>query len=240
MSTITAQQIVDRAGVILQDTTNVRWPEDELLDWVNDGQREVVLLNPSAHAENGVVQLDAGTKQTFESLSQNPENDGTNIGAGIRLTDVIRNMGTDGATEGRSVTVIERRIMDHQRPDWHTDTADSEVKHFMHDDLDPKTFYVTPPQPDSSPGYVELLYSSVPEDVELGDTLALDDVYANAILDYVLYRAYSKDADFGSAELAQGRYQSFVQAIGVKAQRDMNTVPGDSMDARERGGRGGS
>jgi len=242
MSTITAQEIVDRAGVILQDTTNVRWPEPELLDWLNDGQREIVLLNPSAHADNESVQLDAGTKQSFDSLASNNNNSGTNIGAGIRLIDVVRNMGTDGATEGRTCTVIERKILDYQRPDWHKDPTSAEATHFMHDERDPKTFYVFPPQPSATPGYVEVLYSSAPAAVQLADTIALDDVYANALLDYVLYRAYSKDADFGSVDMAQARYQSFTASIGVKANKDLFTEPGASMDARQRqrGGAGGS
>jgi len=241
MSTIKAQQIVDRAGVILQDTTSVRWPESELLDWLNDGQRETVLLDPSAHADNETVRLVSGSKQNFNDLASDPDNSGTNIGAGIRLIDVVRNMGTGGSTPGRSVTVIERKIIDYQVPDWHSGQTAAEAMHFMHDERDPKTFYVYPPQPGTGTNYVELLYSSSPQDVTLSDSISLDDVYANALLDYVLYRAYSKDADFGSAQLANAHYKAFSQSLGIKGNTDLFTIPGASMDTRERaqGGGGG-
>ena len=52
MGTITAQSIVDRARHILQDTTSggTRWLDPELLKWLNDAQREIVLLKPNAYS----------------------------------------------------------------------------------------------------------------------------------------------------------------------------------------------
>jgi len=83
-----AKAILDKAEVLLLDPTNVRWPRNQLLDYLNDGQREVVIYRPDASMEDRVVALvDASTRQTL------PAN-------GLRLLDVVRNMGTDGATPG--------------------------------------------------------------------------------------------------------------------------------------------
>lgn len=215
MATITGTNIIDRAAIILQDTTHVRWPDtDELLLWLNDAQREVVLRKPEAYAQNEVVALLAGTKQSIPT-------------AGIALLDIIRNMGTGGATPGRAITRIDREILDEQRPDWHTETASAVTKHFMFDPRDPRHFYVYPAQA-ASPGQVEMVYSSAPTDLSaLGDTITLDDIYAGVLLDYVLFRAYSKDADLSNTAPARAvaHYQSFEASLGVKGAVDASSNP---------------
>lgn len=212
MPTITAQQIVDRAGLILQDVTNVRWQESELLGWLNDGQRQVVELRPEAFAVNEALQLIAGTKQGIPAT-------------GIRLLDVVRNMGSDGSTPGRAIQIIDREVLDAQRPDWHSEVGDAEAKHYVYDGRDPRNFYVYPPQP-VAPEYVEVVYSASPTDCLIGETIKLDDIYANALLDYILYRAYSKDAEYTqNVQRASQHYEVFLQSLGLKAQVDQTTNP---------------
>lgn len=56
--------------------------------------------------------------------------------------------------------------------------------------------------------------------------IKLDDIYANAILDYVLYRAYSKDAEYAAnASRAALHYQAFTAALGAKTQVDAGNDP---------------
>ena len=56
--------------------------------------------------------------------------------------------------------------------------------------------------------------------------ISVDDVYANCILDYVLYRSYQKDSEFaGNPQRAMMHYQSFANALGVKTQADVATTP---------------
>lgn len=222
MATITGTNIIDRAAIVLQDTTGVRWPQtDELLLWLNDGQREIVLRKPEAYAQNAVVSLAQGTKQSIPA-------------AGIQLLDVIRNMGTGGATPGRAITRIDREILDEQRPDWHSETVSATTKHYMFDTRDPKHFYVYPPQ-HATPGQVEMIYASSPDDLSaLADTITLDDVYAGVLLDYILYRAYSKDADLSPSapQRAVAHYNSFLASLGAKGQVDKMINP-NSYDYQE-------
>ena len=44
--TITGANLLLRIEDTLQDTTNVRWSEAELLRYINDAQREIVNLRP--------------------------------------------------------------------------------------------------------------------------------------------------------------------------------------------------
>lgn len=230
MATITGTNIVERAAIVLQDTTGVRWPQtEELLLWLNDGQREIVLRKPDAYAQNEVVALVAGTKQSIPA-------------AGIQLLDVIRNMGTGGSTPGRAITRIDREILDEQRPNWHTETASAETKHFTFDTRDPKRFYVYPPQ-HATPGRVEIVYASSPTNLlALGSTISLDDIYSGPLLDYILYRAYSKDADLtpSAPQRAVAHYNAFLSALGAKSQVEQAVNPNaydfnEAIQARQVG-----
>lgn len=215
--TISGASIINKASIILQDNTNIRWPVAELVGWFNAGQREVVLYRPEASVSNTAIQLTAGqTKQTVPNTA-------------IRLIDIVRNMGAGGTTPGRAIRLVRREIMDHQTPDWHTQTGAAEVKHFIFDTRDPKTFYVYPKPLTAS--YVEAILAVSPTDITesagtVSGNLALDDVYENAILDYVLYRAYMKDSQYaGNAERAVGHYQAFANAIGMRTATDIKYGP---------------
>ena len=221
--------VLDKAAIILQDTTGVRWPQDaELFLWLNDGQREIVLRKPDAYSQNLVVQLVSGTKQTIPA-------------AGIQLLDVVSNMGT-GSTPGRAITRIDREILDEQRPNWHSETASAETKHYMFDPRDPKTFYTYPPQ-HSTPGYVRMVYAAAPSDLAtVSSAITLDDVYAGVLLDYILYRAYSKDADLTptAPQRAISHYNAFLAALGAKGQIDATINPNafdykEAMEAKQVG-----
>jgi len=198
---ITAQNIVDRAAIIVQDETGTRWPESELLDWLNDGQREIVLLKPDANAQNEALQLDSGTKQSIPT-------------DGLSLIDIVRNMGTDGDTPGRAVRFIQRSVLDDQLPNWHAETQKTEIQHYMFDDRDPERFYVYPPADGTS--YIEIVYADTPTEVSLSDNISLGDFYANALLDFVLFKAYQKDADHAvSAERVMYAYRFFRNSLGL-------------------------
>jgi len=48
MATITVASILTKVSTILQDPSNIRWTADELILWLNDAQRELVLYKPNA------------------------------------------------------------------------------------------------------------------------------------------------------------------------------------------------
>lgn len=218
MATTQVNSIINRAGTLIQDATNVRWPTAELLGWLNDGQREVVLHRPEASVKNQSISLVAdSTKQALPT-------------DGILLIDIIRNMGTAGATSGRAVRLTSREVLDAQKPTWHSDAnALGYVQHFVYDPRDPKTFYIYPKAP-ATAWHLEIVYSASPTDGVEGGVIQIDDIYGNALLDYVLYRAYSKDAEYAAnAQLAIAHYQAFAGALGIKTQIDFGRNPNMAM-----------
>jgi hypothetical protein len=201
MGTITVASLLGRAAKLTNDTGNVRWPLLEGLDWLNDGQRALIILRPKASVKNTSVALTAGsTKQTLPA-------------DGYLFIDMPRNMGADGSTPGTVIQEIPTDTIDNQIPTWHVDAnALGYIKHFVFDPRNPKNYYVYPKAPATS-WYVELIYSVAPADCTQGGTITLDDIYANMLLDYVLYRAYSKDSEYaGSPELAAAYYTAFDKA----------------------------
>lgn len=214
MATTKVVDVLDRASIILQDSTNVRFPNAELLKFFNDAQKEVVLHRPDANMQNASFTPADGSKQTIPT-------------AGLRLVDVVRNVG------GYAITQVDRKILDETLPNWHNTVQDStkKIEHFIFDPADPKTFYVYPKAIASSDS-LEIVYSAAPTDISISNfntdttVISLDDVYANSILDFILYRAYQKDSEFaGNAQRSMMHYQSFTNSLGVKARVDGALTP---------------
>lgn len=220
---VTVQSVIDRAQTVLQDTTGVRWPVvGELVLWVNDAQREIALLKPDASAQNDTVTLVAGTKQTIPST-------------GNRLLKAVRNMSAaSGGAGRRAVRLVDREVLDAQTPDWHDPTVSGDaahasvVQHYIYDESNPRNFYVYPGV--SGSAYLEIIYSANPTIVAQNDNLSIPDIFANAIMNYVLYMAYMKDAEFaGNAQRASNHYQVFTASVTGKAQIDAITTPNMDM-----------
>ena len=206
MATITTTSIITKVTTLLQDSTNIRWTQSELLDWLNDGQREIVMYKPNACVKNVDVTLVAGTKQTLPA-------------DGISMIDIPRN------TNGNAVRVTNRQVLDAQIPDWHSASKQNAVvKHYCYTPNDPRTFYVYPPSPGGNS--VEIIYCASPAAATLGSVISIDDIYATQLINYVTYRAYSKDAEYAeNAAFAQTYYQAFVNQITGKATAETVTDP---------------
>ena len=57
-------------------------------------------------------------------------------------------------------------------------------------------------------------------------TLSVPDLYINAVLNYVLYMAYMKDAEYaGNTQRAASHYQIFGASVTGKGQIDVITTP---------------
>ncbi len=207
MPTATVNATIARVTTLLQDPKHVRWKEAELLEWLNEGQRAIVVRMPSAYTRTADVNLVAGTKQTIPA-------------GGIKLLEVVRNV------DGDAVLPIERSTLDNQVPGWHTMSKAKGVQHVCYKgDTDPKTFYVYPPN--TGAGQVEMVYSVTPPDAALGGVISLDDVYQAALVDYMLYRAFSKDSEYAADPgRVSAHFTSFINSLGGKQQPLPGNVQG--------------
>ena len=211
MASVTdAKTIIDKASVLLGDVAATRWTTAELLGWLNDGQRELVAISPPVNIKNIALQLVSGVKQALPS-------------DGMVLLDIPHNLGATGTTMGTVINHVPKEIMLKRIPGWTTTMASATVKHYIYSTLDPLVFYVYPPQPTLAK-YVECVYSALPTliaNANVGTKITIPDYFQTELLDYVLYRAFSKDFD-NSTQLARGQehYQLFINALTAKANAD--------------------
>jgi hypothetical protein len=228
MPTITVNSIVAKAQILLHDTTGVRWTTEELVNWLNDGQREICLYKPNASVKNLVHQLIGGTKQTIPS-------------DGIQLIDIVRNMGTGGTTPGRAVRIVTREVLDAQLPGWHSSTASTEVIHYVFTSADPRNFYTFPPQPASgAKGQIEIIYATAPTDALAGSTITVDDIYQNVLLDYMMFRAYSKDSEYAAnSGKATAHQNNYLASLTGKATSERSYNPNQNAVANPNAARSG-
>lgn len=216
---VAVNDVINKVQQTLQDTGGIRWSEtNELIEWLNDAQREIALLKPDATSENTTVTLATGTKQTIPS-------------DGNRLLRVTRNMSAaSGGNGGRSIRLVARDVLDTQTPTWHDPNVTGDaahtnvVKNYIYDEQDPKNYYVFPGV--SGNAYIEIVYSKNPATVAAGNNLSVDDMYANAVQNYILYMAFMKESEAaGNAQRASSHYNLFTAAITGKAQIDTITTP---------------
>lgn len=205
-----AKNVIGNAQRVLNDLQARAWGLDELLSWINEGQVRIVTLRPDAGSEVTQITLQAGVTQPMPAGS-------------IRLLDIYGNV------SGRACTFIERSAMDSFNPSWRTSTASATVKHWMYDERVPTQFEVFPPQPTSQFGKLQILRSTLPVNCTMdsvaGGTadsvIGIPDHFAWSLVDYIVYRSYSKDAEYtvrgGKADQS---WMHFLQGLGIQQTTD--------------------
>jgi hypothetical protein len=223
MATVKVVDLIVRAQTLLQDEDSVRWTVAELQYWLNDAYKETIGLRPDANTQTAEYTCVAGPRQVLTGSFPNA----------IRLVEVVRNLAT--TSNKYSVRLTDRRSLDTQRRSWYSDTPSASVELYMFDPRTPKEFLVYPPA--TTAARLEVIYSVLPAEHTLSDaqllnpataeTIRIDDIFATALFDYMLYRAYSKDSEqTAMMQRAVAHYQAFQNALGIKQQVDAASQPG--------------
>lgn len=223
MATVKVVDLLAKAQTLLLDATGVRWPRLELQGWLNDGYRDTLVLRPDSNTLTGEFVCVAGPRQVLTTTFANAE----------RLTGVVRN--TAATSKKGAVALVTRASLDSAIRNWYAETPSVDIELYMFDPRTPKDFLVYPPA--TTAARLEVQYAQVPSPHTLtseqlansatAETIRIADGFSNALLDYVLYRAFSKDAEVASnAARAVAYYQSFQAALGVKGQAEAASQPG--------------
>ena len=209
-----AQPIISGVQAQLQDIDGTRWPVSEIVEWINAGVREMAIHRPDILSETVAYALAQGTRQTIPTDA-------------VKLIEVVRN------ANGRPVSLVnDRRMLDVSAPNWHAMAPASQIKHFLFDLRDTDVFYVYPPA--IAGAVVDVVVAKLPAPVVYSGTplsltqaeVGIPSIYQSALLDYVLYRAWSKDAEYASnAPLASAHYQSFAMALAGDLQANILAGP---------------
>ncbi len=210
-----------RAAIQLQDEEYLRWTRPELATWLNDAVNAILLAKPSASTQTIVMPLQHGTWQQLPR---------TGTPTPLMLVSISRNI-LDGPPErrgGRIITPVDRALLDAQDPHWHEPSYvpfRREARHYVYDESNPLEFYVYPGN--DGHGRVEAAISMRPAPIaaDYSADLGLPEPYSVPLLDYVMYRALSKDDVAGNAGRSAAHYQQFATAIGLKIQVERATTP---------------
>lgn len=198
MSTI--DQVVQRAAELLHDSTHDRWTMANLVDWCNAGIQEALVFRPTAYTEKLAIPLVEGAVQTLPS----------------EHFQFMRPLYTTKAdsTKGRTPALVDFVSLSMVDPSWMNGTPNEEVEQVAPDPASAHTFYTYPPQPAATTATLEAIVATQPAYVTPSDDFPLATVFEPAIVDFMLYRAYSMEAEFASEEGRAGmHYNAFKSAI---------------------------
>lgn len=199
----TAGQIISQVSRLLHDDANTRWPESEKLSFLNLAQLQVVMASPQANAKYKTITLAAGARQSLSA----PD---------LRLLTITRNMGTNGLTPGRYVSVTDRATLDASLASWTAAQAVTEIESYVVDTRVDGQFFVYPP-PSTSDLQVECVVAERPTDcATVNSTVALADTYYSPLVHWMMYLCLSFQMDSpSSAQAALSHYQLFFNELGA-------------------------
>lgn len=225
MATTRVIDVIRRVEDVLQDS-GVRWPRVELQRWLNEAYYAVALVRPDATSKTSTFVCAEGTRQTLVGQYD----------TAFQLLDVTRNLAASSSQ--RVVRLVQRSVLDDQNPSWHAGAPSVDIQYWTFDPRTPKEFFVYPPARSTArlevvyadtPGAHDLTEGQLDPDGAQADTILVDDIYLPSLIDWVLYRAYSKDAEYGANEArASEAYARFNAALGAKTQTDVAVSPATS------------
>jgi hypothetical protein len=223
MATRRVVSLLADAQVILIDPDGTRWPRTELLNWLNEAYLSLIRVRPDLNTTAQTYVCAEGSRQTLS----------TQFPAALRLMDVVRNVAP--ASRRRSVTRMTRQTFDMQARDWYALRPSIDVQHFVFDPRRPVEFSTFPPAALGAQLEVVFAQPLAPHVLTLGqlddpataEVIRVPDIYAPILLDFVLYRAFSKDAEQPEILARATMHRQAVEsALGATIAVDQATAPG--------------
>lgn len=197
----TAAALIDLATGLLEDPGNDVWGRTELLGYLNDALKALAEKLPGEFVQIAVLTLAAGTKQT--------------VPAGT--VGIIRPVGNIDATEtvrGRVIRPVDKALLDAGAPSWMTATPGVTRQLAISPSSD-SDFWVSPPA--VAGAKIEAEVEVDPTVASQSSTLEVDAKYHPALVDYVVFRALSKDSEYAVDGKAAAFFEKFLNAVSPDA-----------------------
>lgn len=212
----TGQQVIDDVRHTLHDEDPLcyRWDDNELLGYINAGQRKIVTLVPDANVVQESVTLTANQARQILPTG------------GLKFMKCTTNYA--GAVPKASLRYVEKDALDSWDPDWEYSSSTPGTdfhKHYAHDKREPTIFYVYPVG--NTATTVGVVFSKLPTDLSsIASDLALGDDYYDALVMYVIFRALAKEGRYTlPSSVHREHYDRFLQALGLQATAEGEVSP---------------
>lgn len=216
----TAQNVIDEIRAIIHDSVaTFRWSDAELIRYINAGARQTVTLVPAAN-----------TIETIEDTATSRVARQAIPAGGIKFLKASRNYADDGTTPQGVIRYVEKDALDTYDPDWEYVTTKADganfFEHFCHDSREPTVYFLYPP-PVLDNKKVAVAYSAIPTALTVvGDTIPLADEYLNALIQYSVYRALTKESrDTLPSAFRQELWQNYLLALGLQREAKSDVSP---------------
>jgi hypothetical protein len=208
----TVGQVVLEVSRQLNDqgaTPYARWTQAELVQYLVDAIIQVGFYRPDALTQSTAMTLVPGATQTLP--------------AGFSLLKSVDNNAASSNCPGSPVVEADLNILRtfYKKPCLPSGGDDNyRVRSFAYDSRNPQIFYVSPPVPTGVSGY-QVTITAVGEapnytTADLNNIIAMDQKYHNALVAWMLARAYEVDTESATSfAMSQSQYKSFYNMLGV-------------------------
>ena len=187
---VSARNIVQWVAVQLYDEGNNNWSESELAQWLREGVGALAALRPDLFIRTHTIPLEPGAKQSIPASS-------------TRVARVlgVRKGGEDAPM--RALTRFDMRSMSASDPEWQETRPSRPRQYTIAADQD--VFWLYPSVPEDEVYYADIESIEVPDVPMPKDwpdddpvNIQMDNRFERALVDYVLFRSLSKDADYAA------------------------------------------
>jgi len=201
--------VLQNVNFVLDDPNDTRFSLPQKIAAMNSALQALISYRPDAASYTTMMLLVAGTRQTLPS-------------DGVRLLKVIRNRGVSGLSDaGRAIRKADMLVQDALIPDWHETTGQTTIDEYFYDSITPKDFYVYPPAPVSPVIGVDISYVRVLPTITAGtDTFPVDDYFAPAVQEWMLYSLWCGDDQNPNYAVARSHQSTFFELLQIKAASD--------------------
>ncbi len=220
MGTFKQKDVLVAASIVLQDPSFKRYTPSYLNAFLNEACREVAMVKPNATAENIDLPMAVGSEQSL------PDSHASILRA-------IRNTASNTL-----ITTVSRTTLDATIPGWQSASVvpqAKDVEHLIYDKASPRDFLVYPPN--DGTGKIRVSASKIPATLQDGSNATdvatyttvvsdIPDIYQTALVDFVLYKAFSLDMNVpGAAQRAGYHLNRFNTSLGIKLQAEIAVNP---------------
>ncbi|SAK62632.1 hypothetical protein AWB76_03283 [Caballeronia temeraria] len=205
----------------------IRWTEAELIEYANDGAAQVASLRPDDFASSQELTLQPGARQTLP-------NDATHF---YRVDGTLDQyggvVGMPSATDYGATRIAASYFDDLACAACRSGAYT--VRSFSFDPTSSRSFFVDPPVPAGKPVKIMVTYAAALARAQADDPLPLPERYHNAVIEWMLYRAFSKDTESASAAShAQEHFGAFNTLVAASQQVDDRYDRNGGMNVRTR------
>lgn len=193
--------VVTRVERLFGDEAGVQLTEADVIRWINDAQREIVMHNESV-------------LETTSSVDLVVDQDEYTFPTDLYILRSLRYKYTDDLSFNR-LQYMNLQEFDSYIAGW-DGTFNSSARPLVYTTYEEKIFLYPRPS-ESSTGGLKILYSKKPTEITTAsDPLTLPVIYHNAIVKYCYMMAQEMDEEYEASANALVKFQGDVNALSFK------------------------